>query len=108
MVEITNQSIRISRGDTAVIRLALSGDETPPGTRMLATLKREASAMAPPVWEKLIAVEDGVGELGLGREETDIAAGTYWWDLRVVLPTGEVRTPFAPQRFEILEVVGCV
>lgn len=91
-----------------MILLTLTGDEAPPGTRMLATLKREASATAPPIWEKLIAVEDDAGELGLGREETDIEAGVYWWDLRVVLPTGEVRTPFAPQRFEILEVVGRV
>lgn len=107
MIELRGREIRISRGDTAQIAIDLQGDMLPSGTTALVTLGRRPGC-AQPLWQKVLDVQEGSAELTLQSTETNYAPGVYWWDLRVKTPDGQVQTPFAPQPFEILEVVGHV
>lgn len=107
MIILRGMEIRISRGDTALIDIDMNGDALPAGTTALVTMARKPGADQP-LWEKTIDVKDGVAELRLTSADTDYSPKVYWWDMRVKTPDGQVQTPFKPQPFEILEVVGDV
>ena len=107
MIKLKGMEIYISRGDTALIDIDLNGDVLPEGTTALVTVSRKPGADRA-LWEKTIAVQDGSVELSLSSAETDYPAREYWWDLRLKTPEGQVQTPFPPQPFVILEVVGDV
>ncbi len=107
MINLKGMEIYISRGDTALIDIDLSGDVLPEGTTALVTVSRKPGADRA-LWEKTIAVQNGSVELSLQSADTDYSPRVYWWDLRLKTPDGQVQTPFPPQPFEILEVVGDV
>lgn len=107
MIILLGMEIRISRGDTALINIDLSGNVLPEGTTALVTMARKPGADQP-LWEKTIDVKGGTVELSLQSADTDYSPRVYWWDLRLKTPDGQVQTPFPPQSFEILEVVGDV
>ena len=107
MIILKGMEMRISRGDTALIDIDLNGDVLPEGTTALVTASRKPGAEQP-LWEKIIDVKDGTVELVLSSVDTDFSPKVYWWDLRLKTPDGQVQTPFPPQPFEILEVVGDV
>ena len=108
MVEVMGKKIRISRGDTGIIGVRFTGDRAlAADTVAVFSLKRNLK-MDKPLWEKKTALENGDAVLRLTSADTDLRPGVYWWDLRLKLPDGGIQTPFEPQEFEVLEVVGDV
>lgn len=107
MVWIEGRRIRISRGDTARIRIDLEDGGQLEGAQAVVTVKRRPGDEEA-VWQRCVPVEDGCVLLELGDAQTGQAPGLYWWDLRLLMPGGGVQTPFEPEVFEICEVVGDV
>lgn len=103
--------IEVTRGDTLSFRVNLTGRELPANTIGLFTIKKRPKDEAVVV-EKRIPVEDGVINIHLSSTDTDIAAKTYYWDLRVLTPIGDgtynVQTPMEYAAFTTLEAIGNV
>lgn len=111
MLELNGLSVRITRGDTAALAVTLTGDVPPNGSRAIVTLKRAVGTAA--IWEKRLSVQDGVVSITLAHEDTNITPGEYRWDMRLIMYAAnglpaEIITPFTPQPWRVLEVVGDV
>ena len=107
MVWIEGRRIRISRGDSARIRIEMEDGGQLEGAQAVVTVKRRPGDEEA-VLARSATVEAGCVEVALGAGETERAPGIYWWDLRLLMPGGGVQTPFEPEVFEICEVVGDV
>lgn len=103
--------IEVTRGDTLSFRVNLTGRELPADTIGLFTIKKRPKDETAMV-EKRIPVENGAINIYLSSEDTDIAARTYYWDLRVLTPIGDgtynVQTPMEYAAFTTLEAIGNV
>ena len=107
MIWIEGRRIRVSRGDTARIRIELEGGGALEGAQAVVTVKRRPSDSCA-LWQKRLTVTQDTVELDLTRADTDHWPGVYLWDLRLMLPDGGVQTAFTPDVFEICEVIGDV
>ena len=107
MIWIEGRHIRVSRGDTARIRIELEDGGALEGAQAAVTVKRRPGDSRA-LWQKRLTVAQGAVALDLTRADTDHRPGVYWWDLRLTLPDGGVQTAFTPDVFEICEVIGDV
>lgn len=106
MLETNTLKIAVTRGDTGTVTLTFTGDDTPEnGTIALVTVKKNVDSEEP-LWEKRVTIADGKAEVGLRSEDTDVAYGKYWWDVRLLYTNGDVYTPMKPAEFRVLEAVG--
>ena len=109
MYEFNGLDIELTRGDSLVIGIKLTGRDVPPDTTGLFTVKQTARS-ADAVMDKRVAVQGNRAVIELTPEDTDNAPRTYFWDFRLI--GGEaggapmVRTPMAYATFQILEVIG--
>lgn len=111
MYRFSGTDIELTRGDSLVFHIRLSGRDLPPGTLALFSVKPSPKAEAPTI-EKQMPVSGGVVLIGLSSADTNVAPRSYCWDLRVMIPLGdgtfEVLTPMEYATFQILEVIGNV
>lgn len=106
MLETDKLKISISRGDTGVITITFTGDDAPDDTVKALFTVRKNIGDEEAVYEKEIAISEGKCVIGFSAEETEIAVGRYYWDIRLLYENGEVYTPMKPSEFRIVEVVG--
>lgn len=107
MLVVDDLDISISRGDNGVLHISMTGDVPENGTTILFSVKKHISDTTP-VLEKRISISNAQVIVELTCQDTDIAIGDYWWDLRIIYAGIMVHTPIKPHRFRILEVVGRV
>lgn len=104
-----NYDIEVTRGDTIALRIDLDGRDLPDGTDAVMTIKKRIKDEEP-VLQKTFDASDEILTVVLTAEETNIAPGTYFWDLRLMIPLEdggyEVYTPMEYAAFTVLEVVG--
>lgn len=105
MFVVNGTDVTISREDTGVLTVAMSGDVPADGTTAIVTVRKNIGT-ATSVWEKRLTVQSGQILINLSTHDTDIAPGAYYWDIRLLYDGGDVYTPFAPAVFQIVEVVG--
>lgn len=109
MLVINGKGIRITRGDSARFTIHLTGRELPDGTQALFTVKKRAWQHEPPAIEEYIPVMGNDVDVILSPDVTDMKAGNYVWDLRVMEDAGdgaEVMTPMEYASFEVMEAIG--
>lgn len=117
MFDVMGQMIRVTHGDTGMIRFR-AGDRLELGENDCGvfTIRRRKGGT---VLEKVIAPEENAFLMPFTHEETEIPADDYEWDIRIILDakkdetgrvTGgrEVITPFGPGLFRIERAVGNV
>ena len=107
MFAVNEMAISITRGDTATIEITFDGDTPGEDDTVIASLKRSTRKKDEAIWEKTLTMEDdGKFLLNLASEDTEnLAYGSYFWDLRILYSDGQITTPFAPAKFNVLEVV---
>lgn len=117
MFDVLGRTIRVSRGDTGVIRFLAEGIELTDNDLCVFTIRRKSGGTA---MEKVVAPEENAYYIPFTNEETErFPVDDYEWDIRVVLDvvkddagrvTGgrEVLTPWAPGVFKVVKVVGNV
>lgn len=116
MFDIMGRTIRISRGDTGLIRLPVDGVTLTEKDLCVFTVKRRSGGK---VLEKVIEPEDNAYLVPFTNEETEIPIGDYEYDVRIALDavtdgTGrviggrEIITPWPPAAFKIVRTVGDV
>lgn len=101
--------IELTRGDTLFFKINLDGRTLPEGSVGYFTVKPSAKAEEAVIYKKLDA-SDGVLDIRLTSEDTDIAPRTYYWDVRVLIPLEdggyEVETPMEYASLTILDAIG--
>lgn len=102
--------IELTAGDSLLFFVTLEGRNLPEGATALFTVKRNPKD-AEALIEKELPIQDGRVEINLSSSETDLAARTYYWDLRARFTSEhgeEVETPMEYAAFTILQPVGDV
>lgn len=111
MYRIDGYDIELTRGDSLSLRIDLKGRDLPEGTEAVLTVKKRVRD-AQPVLVKRCDASGEILTVALETQETDIAPGTYVWDVRVCIPredgTVEVVTPMEYAALTILNAVGTV
>lgn len=116
MFDVLGRTIRISRGDTGLIRFRAEGVALTEKDLCVFTVKRRSGGA---VLEKVVEPEDGAYLIPFTSKETEIPVGDYEWDIRIALDavtdgTGrvtsgrEVLTPWPPATLKIVKAVGNV
>ena len=116
MFDVMGRTIRISRGDTGLIRFSAEGLELTEKDLCVFTVKRRSGGT---VLEKVIEPEENAYLIPFTNAETEIPVGDYEWDIRIALDavtdgtgrvTGgrEVITPWPPATLRITKAVGNV
>lgn len=116
MLQIKGLHIRLSRGDSACITIEAAGLELSELDRAVVTVKKTPDSPIP-IIENTLSAYDGVFVWEIGSADTVHLSGMYYWDLRFIIgsihDSGEIVengariiTPFSPQPFEIMEVIG--
>lgn len=116
MFDVLGRTIRISRGDTGLIRFSAEGIDLTEKDLCVFTVKRRSGGT---VMEKVIEPEEGAYLIPFTNADTEIPVGDYEWDIRIALDaeldgtgrvTGgrEVLTPWPPATLRIVKAVGNV
>lgn len=117
MFDVMGRTIRISRGDTGLIRFSAEGMNLTENDLCVFTVKRRSGGT---VMEKVIEPEDNAYLIPFTNAETErMQVGDYEWDIRIALDaktdgngrvTGgrEVITPWPPAMLRIAKAVGSV
>lgn len=106
---IDGKDIQLTRGDSFVFTMNFTGRILPVTSQAVFTLKKRIRDEAALI-EKKVPVSENAAVICLKPEDTaDLAAGTYFWDMRLLIPGQdgtEVRTPMEYASFQLLEVIG--
>lgn len=106
---IDEKDIQLTRGDSFVFTMQFTGRILPATAQAVFTLKKRTKDDAALI-EKKVPVSENAAVIYLKPEDTAaLAAGTYFWDMRVLIPGEdgtEVRTPMECASFQLLEVIG--
>lgn len=109
MVTLNGYDIELTRGDTLLLRIDLSGRSMPDGTDAVFTLKKNIHSTEA-IIQKRFGASDGSVSILLAPRETNLKPGVYYWDLRLQIPQAEggyeVLTPMEYAAFAVLDVVG--
>lgn len=105
MLKVSGTGIRLTRGDTGRFAINLEGREVENGAKALFTVKKGAWQHCAPVISEEIPVLDNRVHVFLTPDVTNIPAGDYVWDLRLIVG-GDVFTPMEYGLFRIMEAIG--
>lgn len=83
MFRIDRNNIEFTRGESVRFTIRLKGRELAEGTQAVFACKDTLWDPAAPCIEKAVDIVDGKAHVILTPYDTDITAGTYFWDLRV-------------------------
>lgn len=112
MIKFDGLNIELTKGDSANFKVTIRGRALPEGTVALFTVKKSPRATEAVIEKHNPIAADGVVQIGLSSEESNIPPRSYFWDLRVLIPLGdgtfEVKTPMEYAVFTISEVIGDV
>ena len=101
--------IEVTQGDTLFFKVELDGRKMPEGSVGYFTVKSSPKSDEVLVQKKLDA-SDGVLDIRLMSEDTNLPVRTYYWDVRVLIPLEEggyeVETPMEFAAFTILAAIG--
>lgn len=109
MFNIDGYDIEVTRGDTAALLFHFNGREIPSGTDAVFTIKKRPKDEECIV-QKRVDASDGTATIYLTSDDTNYAARTYFWDIRLQIPLEgggyETQTPMEYAAFTILQVIG--
>ena len=102
--------IELTRGDSLALRVTIQGRTLPKGTTAVFTVKKRPRDEEALIEKRMTPDENGIVLVRLTPGDTDLTPRLYYWDMRVIMPSGdgadEVRTPMEYASFTILEVIG--
>ncbi len=110
MIRTNGYDVELTSGDDLFLRIDLEGRDLPEGSQAVMTVKKSVRDLSPLI-EKIVDASGEILTLHLTHEETALAPGSYFWDVRLIIPAGdgcEVYTPMEYAALVILEAVGQV
>lgn len=113
MLIVNGYDIKISKGDTLILKVHFNNANFPKMTKVLFTVRTYPNNPDHVILKEYTFDENGDIIIFIPSQETNIFPFEYSWDIRVLIPIEgqtefEVVTPFVPAKFEVLKVVGNV
>ena len=109
MVRFDGYDIELTRGDTLLLRIDLSGRDLPAGSQAVFTVKERITSREALITQWCDASAETL-TVSLPPQQTDLAPGVYVWDVRLRIPLEgggyEVYTPMEYAAFAVLPAVG--
>ena len=109
MHRFNGYDIELTRGNTLFFKIDLTGRALPEGSVAYFTVKSNPKAEETVIYKKLDA-SDGVLDIKLYSEDTDLPVRTYYWDVCVLIPLEaggyEVETPMEYASFTIVDAIS--
>lgn len=109
MHRFNGYDIELTRGNTLFFTIDLTGRVLPEGSVAYFTVKSNPKAEDIVIYKKLDAT-DGVLDIKLYSEDTDLPVRTYYWDVCVLIPLEnggyEVETPMEYASFTIVDAIS--
>lgn len=109
MHRFNGYDIELTRGDSLLFRINLSGRDLPEGSVGLFTVKahpRDEHALI----HKRVDASGELLSISLSPKETNLQPRTYFWDVRILIPQEqggyELETPMEYAAFTILDAIG--
>lgn len=109
MLVIDGLGIMVTRGDSARFVISCKERELAEGTKAVFTVKSTPWEPCKPDIEKEMDVIDGLVNVILDPQDTDITPGNYVWDVRIKEPAEgmeHVMTPMMYAAFRVVEAIG--
>ena len=106
MFEILGSNhMRIVQGDTAIFNLNISDYNFVEGDVVYFTVKKSIKDKEYALQKVVTEFNENTAKFKLNKEDTNIKAGNYIYDIQVSLQDGRVDTIVLPSKFEVLEGV---
>jgi hypothetical protein len=105
MFEISGTTIRVTKGDTAIITFSCSNYTLASGDTVYFSVKKYISDTAYKLQKIITSFTDGVAQIELSGDDTDLTAGNYKYDIQCTLADGRIDTVIGPAIFTVLEEV---
>ena len=106
MFEILGSNhMRIVQGDTAIFDLNISDYNFVEGDVVYFTVKKSIKDKEYTLQKVVTEFNENTAKFKLNKEDTNIRAGNYIYDIQVSLQDGRVDTIVLPSKFEVLEGV---
>ena len=94
--------IKIVKGDTAIFDISMNNYNFIEGDKVYFTVKKNVDDVENSI-QKVVSTFDGnIAKIVLSKEDTNIDAGVYLYDVQCSLSNGVVDTVILPTKFEIL------
>lgn len=106
MLHINENVITVVRKDTGTISFSVDNYKLSAGDKVYFTVATE-TGLSTPTFQKVVTSFDdaGVAKIEISSTDTDIEAGTYYYDIQVNKTNGEVDTVIGPAKFKVVEGV---
>ena len=106
MFEILGSNhMRIVQGDTAIFNLNISDYNFVEGDVVYFTVKKSIKDKEYALQKVVTEFNENTAKFKLNKEDTNIKAGNYIYDIQVSLQDGRVDTIVLPSKFEVIEGV---
>ena len=105
-----DRNIKVSKGDSVLIRFNLTADGFSDGDRVVFAVKASSGANEELVRKEMAVNSSDSGfSLALKKEDFEVLEGkTYFYDFRIVSADGAVFTPYCPAKFTVVEAIANV
>lgn len=108
MFTIDNETdqMTIIKKDTASFDITLDNYVLSNGDTVTFTVAKEKESQSPLIQKEVTTFSyDGVANISLTTEDTNLDKGTYYYDIQVNTKDGRVDTIIGPAKFKVLEGV---
>ena len=97
----TDNRIKVIQGDTGILDLSLDNYELKDGDKVYFTVKKDYTTQETLIFKEVNTFVDGKAKFIFNKEDTNLAIGTYLYDVQCNLADGRVDTVISPAKFQV-------
>lgn len=101
-VNLYDNIIKVIKGDTGILELALDNYELKDGDKVYFTVKKDYASTKALIFKEVGKFVDGKAKIIFTADDTNLDTGTYLYDVQCNLADGRVDTVITPAKFTIL------
>lgn len=103
MFTIDNKKrMKVVKGDTAIFNIGINNYKFVEGDKVYFTVKKSVDDTRNAIQKVITEFEENQAKIFLCKEDTNIAAGEYLYDIQCSLSNGIVDTIVLPTKFEVI------
>ena len=101
-VNPSDNRIKVIQGDTGILDLSLDNYNLQDGDKVYFTVKKDYAAEEALIFKEINTFVDGKAKFIFTKEDTNLAVGTYLYDVQCNLADGRIDTVISPAKFQVL------
>lgn len=98
----SDNRIKVIQGDTGILDLSLESYELKDGDKAYFTVKKDYAVKEALIFKEVTKFTDGKAKFIFTAEDTNLAVGTYLYDVQCNLADGRVDTVITASKFQVL------